>query len=234
MTEQKRINIPNDWYGHLKNIIESDTFAKVAGALRILRTTKTVYPKSDEVFKAFQLTPFNKIRVVIIGMDPYPTEYKGEPVACGLAFAPRHTEFVPPSLKQIYNRLKETLYTDEVNFIETDLNLHKWAEQGVFLLNAALTVEKNQAGSHLKLWKPFTETVIKTISENSAGVIFCFWGKDAQQFAPLVNAKFHHVLMGSHPVSAVYKGGKWDCNHFEEINTILLHNNGETIKWLNF
>lgn len=234
MNSQKVINIPDNWYNKLKDYIESDKFRKIALTVRDRRQKTQVFPKSDEVFKAFQLTPFNNIRVVIIGMDPYPTEYKGEPVACGLAFAPRYSEFVPPSLKQIYYRLKQTLYSEELNFLETDMDLHKWAEQGVFLLNAALTVEKGKAGSHLLLWKDFTETVIKTISENSSGVIFCFWGKDAQQFAPLVNSNAHHKLLASHPVSAVYKGGNWDCDHFEEINRILQHNNGEKIKWLNF
>lgn len=165
---------------------------------------------------------------------PYPTEYKGEPVACGLAFAPRDTEFVPPSLRMIYNNLKATLYKDDLNFIDTDMDLHNWAKQGVFLLNAALTVEKNNAGSHLEFWRPFTERVIKTISENSSGVIFCFWGKDAQKFAPLVNSNAHHKLLASHPVSAVYKGSVWECDHFTEINRILLHNNGDHIEWLRF
>ncbi len=234
MSTQKRINIPDDWYSKLKDTVESKEFTNIAMTLKLARSKRTIYPKSDEVFKAFQLTPFGNIRVVILGMDPYPTEHKGEPVACGLAFAPRYTGFMPPSLRMIYKNLKDTIYTDTLNFPETDLDLHKWAEQGVFLLNAALTVEKNQAGSHLSLWRPFTEQVIKTISENSSGVIFCFWGKDAQQFADLVNPKFHHVLKAPHPVSAVYKGGQWECDHFEKIDTILLHNNGDTIKWLNF
>ena len=230
----KLINIPDDWYLKLKDYIESPKFRNMAVGIKTARQKTTVFPKPDEVFRAFQLTPFNNIRVVIIGMDPYPTEYKGEPVACGLAFAPRHRDFVPPSLRMIYNRLKKTIYADDLTFIETDLNLEEWAKQGVFLINAALTVEKGRAGSHLSLWKEFTETVIRTISENSSGVIFCFWGKDAQQFAPLVNGQAHHKLLASHPVSAVYKGGEWDCEHFEEINQILLHNNNEEIKWLNF
>lgn len=234
MNLQKRINISDNWYRHLQPVIESEYFTKLSQYLKTRRTTSTVYPKPDEVFKAFQLTPFDKIRVVIIGMDPYPNEFKGEPVACGLAFAPRYPEYIPPSLKQIYHCLKERLYANDLNFPDTDMNLHKWAEQGVFLLNAALTVEKKNAGCHLSYWKPFTEAVIKAISDNSSGVIFCFWGKDAEQFAPLVNSNAHHKLIGSHPVSATYKGKTWECDHFEEINRILLHNNGDTIQWLSF
>lgn len=164
---------------------------------------------------------------------PYPNLYNGQPVACGLAFAPSNRDYTPPSLRMIYNNLKETVYKDDMNFPE-DLNIENWAKQGVFLLNAALTVEHSKAGSHLEAWRPFTEHVIRTISESSCGVIFCFWGKDAQKFSHLVNKKAHHVLIAPHPVSAVYKGGKWECDHFERINDILYGANGDKIDWLTF
>ena len=234
MNLQKRINIPDNWYRHLQPVIESDYFTKLSQYLKTRRSESTVYPYSEETFEAFKLTPFDKVRVVIIGMDPYPNEYKEEPVACGLAFAPRYAACMPPSLKQIYFCIKERIYANDLNFPDTDMNLYEWAEKGVFLLNAALTVEKNKAGSHLSYWKPFTEAVIKAISDNSSGVIFCFWGKDAQQFAPLVNGNAHHKLLASQPVSASYKGKTWECDHFEEINKILLYTNGDTIQWLNF
>lgn len=162
---------------------------------------------------------------------PYPNLYHGNPVASGLAFAPSDREYMPPSLRMIYKNLKETVYKDDMAFPE-DLNLESWAKQGVFLLNAALTVEHGEAGSHLKYWMPFTKYVIQKLSESTTGVVFCFWGKDAQQFAPLVNQKFHHVLTAPHPVSAVYKGGNWECDHFQRINDILLNANGDKIDWL--
>jgi uracil-DNA glycosylase len=164
---------------------------------------------------------------------PYPNLYDGKPVASGLAFAPTDKRYVPPSLRMIYANLKNTVYKDDLNFPE-DLDLEKWAQQGVFLINAALTVEHGKAGSHLQHWIHFTEYVLKAISEHTTGVIFCFWGKDAQRFAPMVNKKFHHVMLASHPVSAVYKGGTWECDHFTEINEILHRNNGEKIEWLSF
>ena len=229
----KLINIPDDWYRNLKPIIESDYFKQLAAFLRDRRAKISVFPEPQNVFRAFNMTPLSEVRVVIIGMDPYPTLYNNKPVACGLAFAPADRNFVPPSLRMIYKNLKNTVYKDDLNFPE-DLNLEEWAKQGVFLLNAALTVEHNRAGSHLNHWIQFTETVIKTISETTTSVIFCFWGKDAQKFAPLVNKKFHYVLTASHPVSAVYKGGEWDCDHFLQIDEILIKNNGEKIKWLTF
>jgi uracil-DNA glycosylase len=164
---------------------------------------------------------------------PYPNLYKGKPVASGLAFAPSNRDYVPPSLRMIYKNLMDTLYKkDPYLYYQENLDLVQWAKQGIFLINAALTVEEGKAGSHLPHWNEFTEQVIKTISETTSGVIFCFWGKDAQKFAPLVNSKFHYILKAPHPVSAVYKGGKWECNHFEQIDEILTKNNGETIKWM--
>lgn len=230
---KKLINIPDDWYRHLQPVIESNYFKNLAGFIATRRKEVNIFPESSKVFRAFNETPFSKIRVVILGMDPYPNLYKGQPVACGLAFAPSNPEYTPPSLRMIYKNLKEGIYKDDMNFPE-DLNFENWAKQGVLLLNAALTVEESRAGSHLSHWKPFTEAVLKAISENSSGVIFCFWGKDAQQFAPLISDQAHHKLLAPHPVSAVYKGGTWDCNHFEEINRILLHNNGDSIEWLSF
>lgn len=228
---EKLLNIPDDWYNKLKHIVESDYFKELSAFIKQRRSATAVFPHSNEVFRAFNETPFGKIRCVIIGMDPYPTHYNGEPVACGLAFAPRYKEFVPPSLRMIYKNLKDGLYKNDLDCPET-LDFTSWAQQGVFLLNAALTVEHTRAGSHLKQWAPFTEAVIKAISDYSSGVIFCFWGKDAQQYRQFVNHSAHYVLLAPHPVSAVYKGGTWDCHHFEEVNEILKRNNGETIQWL--
>lgn len=228
---QKLINIPDDWYYKLRPIIESDKFKALGSYIGNERKTKTIYPSPNEVFNAFNLTSFKDIKVVILGMDPYPTEFKGDPVACGLAFAPRNNEFVPPSLRMIYKRIKEDLYEDQLTF-PTDMDLKKWAKQGVLLLNAALTVEKGKPGTHLKYWEWFTRLVLKTISENDTGVIFCFWGKDAQQFQDCIDSKMHHILTSSHPVSAVYKGGDWECNHFLEIDRLCTLKYGETIKWM--
>jgi uracil-DNA glycosylase len=112
------------------------------------------------------------------------------------------------------------------------MNIESWAKQGILMLNAALTIEEGKSGSHLEPWKQFTEAVFKTLNESTTGLIFCFWGKDALKFAPLINDDVHHVLVASHPVSAVYKGGVWECDHFKRINQILMASNPDDIDWL--
>jgi len=229
--QSKWVDIPDSWYTHLKPIIETDYFKKLSTVIKKDREVGNVFPSKENVFRAFNLTPLNKVRVVILGMDPYPNLFKGEPVACGLAFAPSNKLYVPPSLRMIHACLKNTLYDGQFKPV-TEMDLLSWANQGVFLLNAALTVKEGKAGSHLHEWNQFTNYVIKTISEKTSGTIFCFWGKDAQNFAGLVNERYHYVLKAPHPVSAVYKGGDWECNHFEFINETLKKNNNQTIEWL--
>lgn len=229
--KSKKIPIPDDWYNLLEPIITSDYFADLSKFIRDRRNKVNVFPKSQDVFRAFNLTPLSEVRVVILGMDPYPNLYKGEPVACGLAFAPSNREYIPPSLKMIYKNIKERIYPNDFKPKE-DLNLESWAKQGVFLINAALTVEEGKAGSHLYQWHQFTNRLLTSLSQNTNGIIFCFWGKDAQKFSQLVNHNNHYVLNSSHPVSAVYKGGEWDCDHFEQINKILHQNNKEKIEWI--
>jgi uracil-DNA glycosylase len=131
----------------------------------------------------------------------------------------------------MYNRIKQDIYPDELSF-PIDMNIESWAKQGVLMLNAALTIEEGKSGSHLEPWKQFTEEVLKTLSISTTGLIFCFWGKDALKFAHLVDDKFHHVLTASHPASALYKGGEWECDHFTRINQILMASNPDDIVWL--
>jgi len=231
MLLNKRINIPDDWYHKLKHFIESDKFTELGKQVAHLRKTTTVYPPKEEVFKAFQLTPFQEVRVVILGQDPYPGVYKTEPVACGLAFAPRNTEFTTPSLRKIYNRIKEDFYMNELTF-PVDLNLHKWAKQGVLLLNTALTVEAGKSGSHMNLWSEWTLEVLKAINEHNTGVIFCFWGSDAGKHAHIVG-EHNLAFRAPHPMAAHYAGKEWDCDHFLKINDYLQKHNNYHIKWIN-
>jgi uracil-DNA glycosylase len=228
--DNKRINVPNDWYAKLKHYIESEEFTKVASYVRERRKYSAVYPPSNEIFRAFQLTPYRDVRVVIIGMDPYPNEYREKPVACGLSFAPRDREYVPPSLKQIYNRIREDFYQDELTF-PVDLDIEYWAKQGVLMLNAALTVEQGKPGSHMKLWENWTNEVIKSLDEYSSGVVFCLWGKDAQAFESKIGSH-HLVLKAEHPVAASYQGRTWKCDHFEKINAHLMGVNAYSIDWI--
>lgn len=226
----KIINVPDDWYNKLKHYVESPSFKSVADFVRKRKESVQVFPPSNEIFRAFQLTPFRDIRVVIIGMDPYPTIYQEKPVACGLSFAPRDRNFVPPSLRKIYEKIKQDFYSEDMTF-PVDLDIEYWAKQGVLMLNAALTVEQGKPGSHMKLWEDWTKEVIFAINEYSTGVIFCLWGKDAQAFQENIGS--HHIVLKSeHPVAANYQGREWDCNHFKKINEHLMGVNGDYIDWI--
>lgn len=171
-----------------------------------------------------------RIKSLYDNIMPYPNEYKNEPVACGLAFAPRDPEYMPPSLRIIYETLKETVYSDELTF-PVDLNMQEWAKQGVLLLNTALTVRKGKPGSHIPYWQFFTNAVIETLNETT-GIIFLLWGNDAKKFRPMINETNHYILECSHPASSIYKKGPWECNHFTRVNEILKINHNEEIKWL--
>lgn len=227
---KKIINIPDDWYNKLKHFIESEEMTKIASAVKERRKHTEVFPPSNEIFRAFQLTSYRDVRVVVIGMDPYPTLYQGKPVACGLSFAPRDRNYVPPSLRQIYKRIKEDFYKEDMLF-DVDLDMEYWAKQGVLMLNAALTVEQGKPGSHMKLWKNWTQEVIFSLNEYSSGVVFCLWGKDAQAFESNIGSH-HIVLKAEHPMAANYAGRAWECDHFKQINKHLMGVNGDFIEWI--
>lgn len=230
MLLDKRINIPDDWYKKLKHYIESEEFTKLGRYVASRRKETEVFPPSKEIFRAFQLTPYNDVSTVIIGMDPYPNLYNDKPVACGLSFAPRNRNYVPPSLRQIYNRIKEDFYADEMTF-PVDLDIEYWAKQGVLMLNAALTVEHGKSGSHMQIWENWTNEVINALNKYSTGITFCLWGKDAQAFESKIGS--HHIILkAEHPVAASYAGRQWKCDHFKQINEHLMGANGYTIEWI--
>ena len=227
----KLINIPDCWYSKLKHVIESEEFLNLGKFIAEERKTKKVYPYNDEVFRVFKELPLRDVKVVIISQDPYPGEHKGEPIACGLSFAPRDPDYMPKSLQVIYNHLRDVVYREEQVF-PFDLDLSKWVNQGVLLLNMGLTVEAGKPGSHLRRWEFFTKEVIKVLSDLT-GVIFVFWGKESQQLIELVDTTTNYVLTASHPMASVYSGKPWECDNFERINQILKINNNEHIEWLN-
>lgn len=229
MLQNKRINIPDDWYNLLREYIESDEFTQIALFLKERSNNAKVFPPAKDMFRAFQLTPFRELRAVVIGQDPYFKEYKGEPIACGLSFAPRHKENNPPSLQQIYKAIKKELYGEDNE--DLVLDIEQWAKQGVLMLNTALTVEENKPRIHLDLWKNWTNFVIKTINNHCDNVSFCLWGADAQKFANRIGGN-HFVLTEKHPASAGYSGLDWECSHFRIINHYLWKNNKESIDWL--
>ncbi|HLW84163.1 MAG TPA: uracil-DNA glycosylase [Candidatus Sulfotelmatobacter sp.] len=185
---------------------------------------RDIYPKDEEIFNALNLTAFKKIKVVIIGQDPY--HKKGQ--AHGLCFSvPKDIEQIPPSLRNIYEELK-----NEYGIRPSDGDLTGWAEQGVLLLNATLTVQKGRAGSHQgKGWEEFTDAIIRAVSEKREPVVFLLWGRCAQKKGELIDRKKHKVLETSHPSGLSAYRGFLKCGHFKEANVFLIKHGLKPVVW---
>lgn len=185
-----------------------------------------VYPAQSQVFSAFEATPLENIKVVLLGQDPY----HGEGQAHGLCFSvlPEVAK-LPPSLKNIYKELA----TDIAGFsIPEHGYLQRWAEQGVFLLNTVLTVEQGQAHSHKHLgWEQFTDQVIAHINQHCEGVVFILWGAHAQKKGKGIDSSRHHVLNGPHPSPLSAHRGFFGCQHFSKTNQLLTQQGKSAIDW---
>ncbi len=186
---------------------------------------KIIFPPAPQIFSAFDFTPFNDTRVVIIGQDPY----HGVGQAHGLCFSVNKGVKVPPSLINIYKEIK----TDIEGFnIPEHGDLSHWAKQGVLLLNATLTVEKDKAGSHQgKGWEVFTDAVIKAISKQKEHVVFILWGKFAQSKVRLIDDSKHLILMAAHPSPLSAYNGFWGCKHFSKTNDYLKQHQLPIVNW---
>ena len=218
------VRIEPSWKAQLAEEFSKPYFAQIKQFLAAAKADgKTIYPPGPLIFNAFEQTPFEKVRVVILGQDPY----HGPGQAMGLCFSvPKHIP-VPASLKNIYKELHR-----DVGFrIPDHGDLTSWTHQGVFLLNAILTVEKNQAGSHSKIgWQLFTDAVIRKISNARTGIIFLLWGNYARSKKELIDTSKHIVLEAAHP-SPLARDAFSGCGHFSKVNTIL-QSRGETpINW---
>lgn len=183
-----------------------------------------VLPPKDLIFNAFAHFGMQDCKVVIIGQDVYPTKGDG----MGLCFS------VPRGLKcaaSLRNILKEL--EAEYEHVRTDTDLTDWAQQGVLMLNSALTVREGSAGSHLKAWKPFTTEIIKYVSLNLQGLVFILWGNYAQEYIKYIDVKKHHILKGLHPSPLAARAGSFvGCGHFKECNEILKSIGKPEIKWI--
>ncbi|MBS1667537.1 MAG: uracil-DNA glycosylase [Bacteroidetes bacterium] len=185
---------------------------------------KTIYPPGSLIFNAFNTTPFDKVKVVIIGQDPY----HGPGQAHGLSFSVPNGVAPPPSLVNIFKELK----TDLGMPIPSHGNLTHWAEQGVLLLNASLTVRANEPMSHSKIgWAQFTDAAIKKISEKKSHVVFLLWGKFAQEKQLLIDGIKHLLLKAAHPSPFSVERGFYGCKHFSKTNEYLEQHHIEMIDW---
>ncbi|MBK9794799.1 MAG: uracil-DNA glycosylase [Sphingobacteriales bacterium] len=219
------IQIEDSWKAALIEEFEKPYFAEIRRFLQEEKAAgKIIYPPGSLIFNAFNSTPFEKVRVVILGQDPY----HGASQAHGLCFSVQHGVKPPPSLVNIYKELK-----DDVGFeIPKHGNLQKWTEQGVFLLNAMLTVEANQPASHQKKgWEEFTNAVIQKLSKDRNGLIFILWGNFAQQKAVLIDESKHTILKAAHPSPFSAYNGFFGCKHFSKTNEILKARGEVEIDW---
>ena len=220
----KKLHLNLEWKAFLKEELNSNNFKAIISKLLIERKNHTIFPKNDAIFNAFNFTIPNKIKVVILGQDPYHRQSQ----AHGLAFSVPNAVKIPPSLRNIFKELKSDLnYCTPSNG-----NLESWAKQGVLMLNSTLTVREKVAGSHQKLgWENFTDNVIKKISDKKEGIIFLLWGAFAQKKSELIDKRKHHILITSHPSPFSAYRGFLGCNHFSKTNKILVKNNQQTINW---
>lgn len=219
------VKIEPGWKQALKSEFDRPYFQQVVTFLKIEKAQgKIIYPPGSLIFNAFNKTPFNKVKVVIIGQDPY----HGPGQAHGLSFSVQPGIKPPPSLINIYKELQ----TDIGLPTPTSGNLDHWAEQGVLLLNAALTVRANEPASHAKAgWTDFTNAVISKISDEKKGVVFLLWGRFAHDKQSLIDETKHFVLKAAHPSPFSADKGFFGCKHFSKTNEILSKQGIDPIDW---
>ncbi len=219
------VNIEASWKQVLAEEFEKPYFKSLAAFVRSEYSQTTCYPTAPEIFAAFDHTPFKEVKVVIIGQDPY----HGQGQAHGLCFSVADGIPHPPSLQNIFKELK----TDVNKKIPNSGNLTSWADQGVLLLNATLTVRAHQAGSHQgKGWEVFTDHVIEKISEEREDIVFLLWGGFAKKKGKKIDAKKHHILLSGHPSPLSANRGYWFENeHFSKTNAYLKEKGKKPINW---
>jgi len=217
------VTIHQSWKRALDEQFSAPYFLKLREFLVEEKKKYVIFPPGKQIFSAFDHTPFENVKVVIIGQDPY--HQRGQ--ANGLSFSVSTGVTKPPSLVNIFKELKEDLGIP----ISQSGNLEPWADQGVLLLNATLTVREGQAGSHQgKGWETFTDAVIKKISEQKKGVIFLLWGRFAHTKEELIDKDKHFILKAAHP-SPLARGAFFGCKHFSKTNKILEHQGILPLDW---
>ncbi|WP_437395393.1 uracil-DNA glycosylase [Flagellimonas lutimaris] len=219
------VNIEPSWKAPLHDEFEKPYFQQLAAFVKQEYQQHTCYPKGAAIFSAFDHCPFQETKVVIIGQDPY----HGPNQANGLCFSVKDGIPHPPSLVNIFKEIK----VDMGKTYPESGNLEHWADQGVLLLNATLTVRAHQAGSHQKKgWEQFTDAVIKTVSSELDGVIFLLWGGFAKKKSSLIDKNKHHILTSGHPSPLSANRGLWFGNqHFSKTNKLLVQMGKEPIDW---
>lgn len=223
-------NIGNDWDKLLSEETQKEYMKNLHNFLAVEYTEKTIYPPKSEIFTAFSLTPYNEVRVVILGQDPYHQPNQ----AHGLAFSVKEGNPPPPSLKNIYKEIYNSSKIESTNGAKCPQSgdLTRLAKQGVLLLNTVLTVRDSQAGSHRNHgWEQFTDFVISLLNERENPIIFMLWGGDAKKKIPLITNCRHIILTAAHPSPLSAYNGFFGCDHFNKANAFLSEMGEKEIVW---
>jgi uracil-DNA glycosylase len=218
------VKIEESWAKKLSEEFEAPYFQELKEFVRSEYQTQVVYPPGKEIFKAFDACPFDQVRVVILGQDPY----HGAGQANGLCFSVHPTVKMPPSLVNIFKEIQQDLNKP----VPPNGDLQRWARQGVLLLNATLTVRASSPGSHQnKGWERFTDGVIHRINQEKENIVFLLWGAYAQKKGALINREKHLVLMSAHPSPFSVHSGFFGNRHFSKTNEYLKQHGLEPIDW---
>jgi len=223
--EAPNVQIDPSWKKVLQEEFSKPYFKEIKSLLIKEREQKVaVYPPGNVIFNAFNKTPFDKVKVVIIGQDPY----HGKGQAHGLCFSVPHGITPPPSLKNIFKEINNDIGIP----IPSHGNLEKWTTQGIFMLNAILTVRAGQPASHRNIgWEKFTDAAITKLSQERENIIFLLWGKFAQEKELLINVDKHHILKAAHPSPCSAENGFFGCDHFSIANEILKTQGIPEVNW---
>lgn len=218
------VKIDPSWKSALDDEFKKDYFLNLASYVKEEYQKSTIYPPPKQIFSAFDLCPFEKVKVVILGQDPY----HGPKQANGLCFSVHEDVAIPPSLVNIYKEIK----ADTGKKMPAHGNLERWAKQGVLLLNATLTVRAGMAGSHQgKGWENFTDAAIEAIASKKNNIVFLLWGSYAQKKGEFINKNRHLVLEAAHPSPLSAHRGFFGCRHFTKTNAYLIMHDKTPIEW---
>ena len=216
--------INNDWLEALKDEFGKPYYKKLFQTVNQEYKTRLVFPPAEDIFNAFHLTPLHKVKVVILGQDPYHNHGQ----AHGLCFSVKKGVDIPPSLVNIYQELHDDLGCD----IPNNGYLEKWAKQGVLMLNTVLTVRAHKPNSHQgKGWEYFTDAIIRAVNEQDRPIVYLLWGRPAQKKASMLNNPKHLILKAPHPSPYSADTGFFGCRHFSQANEFLESHGAEPIDW---
>ena len=219
------IKMETSWKNAISELFDKPYFSQIADHLKAEKAlNKTIYPSGGLIFNAFSLTPYEKVKVIILGQDPYHNPHQ----AMGLSFSVPDGIKPPPSLVNIFKEIHKDIGMP----IPSTGNLTAWAKQGVLLLNAVLTVRANEPTSHAKIgWTKFTDDVILRLSSQKKGLVFILWGNFAQEKIKLIDSSKHKILKAAHPSPFSAYNGFFGCKHFSATNEYLVENNIDPIDW---